>query len=116
MWPFRKKPEPPKEPEKPGPLNEDWKVGDLAICIEQAENWILHPGSDVPTQGTSYRVTRLFQDVGYHDPDHIHWFIALKDMNNAYTAFSFRKVRQDEEECTTEFAETIKNLKPARVK
>lgn len=109
---FRKKPEP---PEKPGPLNEDWKVGDLAVCISAPENWRLPPGSDVPTKGTSYKVTRLTIDRRY-DTKKVDWFLTLIGLNWTYTANGFRKVRQDEEECTTEFAETIKNMKPARVK
>lgn len=115
MWAFRKKPEPPKEPEKPGPLNEDWKVGDLAVAIGPTQDWRCRPGSDIPTEGTTYRVTSIRIAVGY-STQRLGWYLGLGGMNNAYAANWFKKVRQDEEECTTEFAETIKNLKPARVK
>lgn len=116
MWPFRKKPEPPQEPEKPGPLNEDWKVGDLAVAISPASDWSCPPNTDIPTQGTTYRVKHLRVNTGWKT-NSLYWMLWLDGMNgNGYSAYAFRKVRQDEEECTTEFAETIKNLKPARVK
>lgn len=116
MWPFRKKPEPPQEPEKPGSLNEDWKVGDLALSIVSTGDWLTPPNTDIPTNGTIYRVKHLRINAGYND-DRLYWMLWLEAMNgDGYDATGFRKVRQDEEECTTEFAETIKNLKPARAK
>ena len=105
MWPFRKKPQPPRDLRFD---NEGWQVGDIAECV--IDGWHLYwPGS--PRKGERRRVREVKEGtiaqgpqsgalavgLGFHGHPHHHLWICM----------GFRKVRDGQYEASTEAEEGI---------
>lgn len=90
MWPFRKKP-----PTKPTDLrdwNDDWKVGDVAECINGPDNWHdnVRPWERLE-KGSRWTVTGFSE--GLDRSEAIRYFLELEGCSVDYPTTSFRKVR-----------------------
>lgn len=87
MWPFRKEPEP-QPPEQWPPINEDWRAGDMAQCLNG--DWGLHVG---PLQRDIVLVRSVVKGWRRHDgkPD---WGLEIEGYPEShYIASAFRKLR-----------------------
>ena len=110
MWPFTRKP----KPINPGPINEDWRVGDLAECIiPRGDRW--HGGGG-PENGDVLCVTEVHAGRGYFT-GRPGWFLGLKgEPLSRYDARYFRKVPPLNTEASAEFTAKIRACKPAHRK
>ena len=103
MWPFKKwlgkkdKPMP--------PINEDWCVGDVAVCIDG--NWI---GGGGPAEGSMHRVTAVIAGVSAHNKGCRVWGLGLAAWSGYWDVTAFRKVRPDANACDEEFKTWIKRV------
>src|SRR5215510_11259916 len=90
----------PSPPETWPPINEDWRVGDLAVCIIGG-GWILHHTADIPRMGKTYRVANVHAGRLYSDNSPA-WALALNGLfpgvgMTGYDARCFRKAIPDRE-------------------
>lgn len=97
-----------------GPINEDWRAGDLAECVDGC--WVPPMAVDIPVLGSIYRVTAVYIGHDVRDGSPI-WSLRLEGMNarpySGYIASAFRKVTPLHEAATAEFrAELRDRLKP----
>lgn len=99
IWPFRRKKRPTGQLP---PINEDWRVGDLAACIMDG-GWT---GGIGPTYGSIHRVTAVVEGHLKKTNEPV-WGLQLQPWLAYYHAEAFRKVRPDAEECSTEFKALI---------
>lgn len=90
---------PPPEPEWPK-INEDWRVGDLAVCL--GGPWTLAPGGDHPVADQVYRViaVEMAFTINTGKPA---WSLSLSGLNpgagsNGYNSIGFRKAILDHTE------------------
>jgi hypothetical protein len=114
MWPFKRKP----TPLNPGPINEDWKAGDLAECIvggTAGHAWLGQDGDvyDGPERGDVLSVVGVYAGSGLSGDG---WFLDLKGLKNGFAARCFRKVPPLNSEADAEFTARIKRLKPSTVR
>jgi len=112
MWPFTRKP----KPINPGPINEDWRVGDLAEYIGTGA-WIdgdtgaAMPG---PERGDVLKVSAVRPETTVRFGDS--WFLSFSGFPNLYRASRFRKVPPLNSEADAEFTAKIKAIKPKKVR
>lgn len=108
MWPFTRKP----KPLNPGPINEDWRVGDLAECVlPRGHVW----PKEGPDNGDVTKVTDVVAGLG-KQTGKPGWFLGLSGFHNNYEATGFRKVPPLNSAATAEFSESIKALRPKKVR
>lgn len=107
MWPFTRKP----KPLNPGPINEDWKAGDLAQHFVNGK-WQDGVGPDYMDVCT---VTRVATGIG-NVSQSLGWGLGLKGFVDLFDSNHFRKVPPLNSAATAEFTAQIKALKPKRVK
>lgn len=100
IWPFRRKP---KQLQRP-PINEDWRPGDLAYCLNG--DWSPSGG---PAKGEICRVADVFPGFNSvtNEPG---WGLRLEGWKPAYAATSFRKVHPDRQQASSEFSDYIKRV------
>lgn len=119
MWLFRKK-TPPAPPSaqaigKLPRMNEDWRPGDLAVCL--GDDWKVPPGEEHlghPRKGDVLMVARVEPSVSYPDRRRV-WALTLRGYSTRkYDAASFRKVVPDVSSEQTELSERIKRCRPAK--
>lgn len=110
IWPFRRKPTPddtPKPPEEDNRMSEDWRVGDLAVCL--ADNWMLASPFN-PKAGDLLRVAAIDRAPGIYEPEKI--IIGLGFEGKPVGAFwhniRFRKAQTDREPATKSLSEMIR--------
>ena len=115
MWPFKKKSVPPPMPEQLPPINEDWAVGDQALCIEEFGI------CGCPVKGEVYIVASVFRGRAECTgrPD---WGLSLRSVQNVfgtggYAASCFRKITPiaDEEAADEGFKALIRHVRKAPV-
>jgi len=110
MWPFTRKP----KPINPGPINEDWRVGDLAECLKPDDHhWNSTSG---PERGDVMRVVEVHagRDNVFGRPG---WFLGLKgEPFWRFDAKAFRKVPPLNSEASAEFTAKIRACKPVHRK
>lgn len=110
MWPFTRK----SKQINPGPINEDWCVGDLAECI-CGEGWCDKNG---PTPGLNkgdvFKVLSVSASCAWDGKDY--WWLSLNGVHGIFGAHAFRKVPPLNSAATAKFSAQIKALKPKRVK
>ena len=110
MWPFTRKP----KPIDPGPINEDWRVGDLAECIAGGE-WVCANKSaaiGLPELGDVSRVLEVYPDSSVWGDK---WWLVLSGWPaDAFNAALFRKVPPLNTAASAEFTAQIKALQPAK--
>lgn len=94
------------------PINEDWRVGDLACCICGPDEWDLSPGADMPIEGRTYKIMQVYPGVERVTGLPC-WGLSLSQLypgvaTAGYTARSFRKVRPETTACDAEFRAILK--------
>lgn len=101
IWPFNKWW---GKKNKMPPINEDWRVGDLAACIDGS--WLQRPG---PSPGAIHKVTVVIAGRfrGSNEPA---WGLGLIGWTGHWDATAFRKVQPDAEACEDEFKTLIKRI------
>jgi hypothetical protein len=104
MWPFSRKP----NPLNPGPINEDWRAGDLAECIcEGGPQW---PCGSGPSKGDVLKVK--YVRAGRQSDGADGWGLWFDQYQRGYAAVDFRKVPPLNSKATAEFTAQIKAIKP----
>lgn len=102
---FSRQPEPPRIIDQRG-LNEDWRVGDLALCLHSG--WV-PPDPAHPRAGDLLRVSAISDGVAIGTN---HLISALgfegKPVDQFWSCFGFRKVRPDQTAATDDFTALIK--------
>lgn len=93
---------------------DDWKVGDLAECID--DDWGC--GDDIPpfcpVKGNLYRVTDIENPTCCEvHRNHLYLEFGAVCTGTTFIALQFRKVTPRHEPCSAEFREQIKNLSRA---
>jgi len=107
MWPFTRKP----KPINPGPINEDWQVGDLAQSIGN-DGW---DGDGIgPEDGDVCKV--LGVGPGRNQTAGDGWYFTLNGFPGRFCADHFRKVPPLNTEASAEFTAKIRACKPAHRK
>ena len=108
MWPFTRKP----KPLNPGPINEDWRVGDLAECIVDGKgSWYSEPG---PERGDVNKVTHVVAGQCARTRRAC-WGLILNGYDGrAFGAHNFRKDPPLNSEADAEITAENKALKPKR--
>lgn len=103
---FRRRARP--APERP-PINEDWRVGDLAVCVE--DNW--SPGVVGPRAGEISRVVDVYPGLCARTgmPG---WGLRFAGYHEGFGAICFRKVQPDAEPAEASFAEFLTRMLPKR--
>lgn len=107
MWPFTRKPQPNARQITPGPINEDWRVGDLAECM--TGGW---PDNLGPEKGDVCRVSGVGPGIASHGYKRGKplWFLSLKGFPGAdFDAAEFRKVPSLESEADAAFKAELKS-------
>lgn len=105
MWPFKRKPEPPQPP-----INEDWRVGDLAECINNQpwnDGFQYRPG---PEFLEVYKVADVKEGQYNGKPT---FGLAFSRWPDYYVATAFRKItpRADKiERCDAKFLKSMKEI------
>ena len=120
MWPFRKKTPPAPPPAqaigKLPRMNEDWRPGDLAVCI--ADDWRVPPGEEClghPRKDDVLMVTRVAPSQSYPRLRRV-WGLTFRGYSTRkYDATCFRKVVPDVSSDETELSERIKRCRPAKL-
>ncbi|MGL5734313.1 MAG: hypothetical protein ACRCYS_05540 [Beijerinckiaceae bacterium] len=105
MWPFRKKPEPPRDLRE---WNEDWKIGDTAECIIEptSPRWSNRcPPWERPALGQRLTVSG-FAEGEMCGGTAICYFLRFSDWPSGLTTTAFRKVRP----VATEQSEVAKRI------
>jgi hypothetical protein len=94
-------------------MSDDWKVGDLALCIEDAP--CPHWGPSPYRRGQSYTVAAVVVSPSGVDKGQVGLSlegIAIPGPMNAANAARFRKIRPDKhEDCEPEFVTLLKRSK-----
>lgn len=107
MWPFTRKP----KPINPGPINEDWRVGDLAECINDS-GWSYDGIAGVSGPDCGDVLTVVLAMPGTKRPQVI--FIGFKGWpSETFAGYAFRKLvdtKADEQ-----FTASIRALQPSKV-
>lgn len=110
MWPFPRKP----KSINPGPINEDWRVGDLAECVEQ-KGWSQDDTGqpiDGPEKGDILTVLEVEPRRTNLRGDG--WYLGFAAYPMRFLAATgFRKVPPISTEASAEFTAKIKALRPA---
>ena len=107
-WPFTRKP----RAIDPGPINEDWRPGDLAECL--ASGWD-GPEGIGPEYGDVLVVRRVKATRGTYTSKDA-WFLGFSGQpRDNFEASAFRKLPPYHSAADAEFAARIKGLRPARV-
>ena len=107
IWPFRR-----RRKEKPlPPINEDWRPGDLAECIDGRPWSGDGPG---PAKGQISRVTRVTIDK-LQTTGEPAYGLGLEGFAGLYNAAYFRKLRPVHEACDVGFAALIKRPRRTEV-
>lgn len=101
IWPFRRRKPKAQRP----PLNEDWRPGDRACCIDG--DWGLVKG---PAKGSIHCVEFVYP--GQCNTSGLPgWGLKLAGYDIGFDATAFRKVVPDQQAaCSSEFAANIKRL------
>lgn len=111
MWPFKRQSPEQKRP----PINEDWRVGDLAVCIADGTWYGYFPGTG-PKMNDICRVRNVTAGNALCDgtPG---WYLQFNEYPgvHAFNAQSFRKPEADDRGATEEFTVQIKRMRPAVV-
>lgn len=110
MWPFTRKP----KPLNPGPINEDWRVGDLAECMLPI-GWGWAMDADGPDRGDVCRVVHVYPGITTGSGEHA-WFLLLKGFHDGFATNSFRKVPPLNSEASAEFTASIRACRPTPAK
>lgn len=77
-------------------MSDDWKVGDLALCVDASRRWAGNCCAELLTSGAVYRVSRAGTDCGTP-------YVTLEapinpfDRTSGFAADRFRKIRPDEQ-------------------
>jgi hypothetical protein len=107
IWPFSRKPKPPN----PGPINEDWAVGDLAECmVPVGPNGLGWPCKIGPGKGDVLKVQRVAS--GHCSDGSYGWGLWFGQYPRGYGADAFRKVPPLNSKASAEFTAQIKAIKP----
>lgn len=108
MWPFTKK----SRLVNPGPINEDWRVGDLAECmVDGGADW--QPSGRGPEKGDICRVTEVYAGTSpIRKSDY--WFLRFASWEIGYSESDFRKVPPLSEATSAEITAMIKRKKPVK--
>ena len=106
-WPFSRKANAPER----GPLNEDWRAGDLAQCVVRAR-W----HSDEP--GAPDLMDVLYVEAVYPGHDHkgvLGWGLRFKGLKFGYDAVAFKKLPPRSEQIArkTSVSTPVREKEPA---
>lgn len=95
-------------------MNEDWRAGDLAVCID--DNWVDCPPT-APSLGDLLRVTGVYDATNIVHNVRV-YALTFVGLGGYFATTGFRKVRPDVTAAETEFTALIKRLgkSPARAK
>ena len=114
MWPFRKKLTPPPTILDRRDWNDDWKVGDIAECIVEADGWgdLWKPWERVP-KGQRFTVAGFKEsdDAICEDGRCSAYFLIFAETKKTYPTQCFRKVRPVASE-DSEIVTRILNAQP----
>lgn len=102
---FGRKPAPPPPVIDRRDNSEDWRVGDLAVCLVDGE-W--EPVDTGPRIGDVRRVSGIEERVGHVSKALLVCLTFGEFPGFAYSSASFRKIRPDAEPCEEEFTALIK--------
>lgn len=93
-------------------MNEDWRAGDLAVCV--FDEWY-RPCLEAPKVNDLLRVSGVTEGVG--DQNYGSYFLSFSGKPYQWECIAFRKVGPDARAAETEFTAYIKRLgkSPARV-
>jgi hypothetical protein len=110
MWPFTRKP----KPINPGPINEDWRVGDLAECVTSGDgsDW-RHDLNNAPAIGPAFGDVRRVQAVFVGQSRQLRrplWWLVVNGIPANLPATCFRKVPPLNSEASAEFTAQIRKL------
>lgn len=112
MWPFTRKP----KPIDPGRINEDWRVGDLAECLNDkgwSDSDTDEPDQTGPELGDVHKVIGISDRIAKCGG----WYLDLKGFPGEwFVATSFRKVPLLNTAATAEFTAQIKAIRPKKVR
>jgi hypothetical protein len=112
MWPFTRKP----KPLNPGPINEDWRVGDLAECLFEGA-WFGGNSGNIASGLDKGDVSKVLAiGIGRTKLGGDRYFLTLGGFRGEFDASCFRKVPPLNSEADAEFTAKIKALKPKRVR
>lgn len=115
MWPFRKKTPAGPTTHELGPINEDWRPGDLALCLDGA--WCCPEGDTArhPAKDEVCRVVSVEPSHLWHDPRRLVWALTLTAYGvQKYDASGFRKIVPDNTAEESELSRRIKRCRHAR--
>ena len=84
-------------------MSEDWKVGDLAVCVDARQNPGVRTTGDKLQEGSIYRVSGIGRESARHSLYGADSGLFLEGMRSGslsggYAASRFRKIRPDEHE------------------
>jgi hypothetical protein len=112
IWPFARKP----KPLNPGPINEDWRAGDFAQCID-GSCWA-DGSSGMPTNGPATGDTMVVEEVLIGRAPAMEkaaFWLQFRGDKDHYEADAFKKVPPMNAACDAEFAAAIKAISPKHI-
>lgn len=113
MWPFKRKPGRGTTAPKDNRFwNEDWQVGDLALCV-LVGTW---PWPDLydPQDGDVLRVSATAEELGSYGSLISVLKFEGKPQNLGWQCIAFRKIRQSHDPAEAEFTALIRAKRPVK--
>lgn len=93
------------------PINEDWRVGDLAECISDDRAWKTLPGDVPPARGRIFMVSGII--IGFSLSDGRPMFgLRFRGFRGHWEAGQFRKIVQHHEPASAEFIAEMRAKRP----